>query len=87
VKSRVFRFLIAMHFGIYSVVRIHKTPGTTPAVAAELELERWSLERVVEVMHDYDRRAIAGTGFRNLLDLPERVLAFIWYGWKIALFR
>jgi IS1 family transposase len=47
---------VALHFGIYNFVRIHKTLGTTPAVAAGVELERWSLERVVDMTADYLRR-------------------------------
>ena len=35
---------------------MHKTLETTPAVAAGVELERWSLERVVEMTADYMRR-------------------------------
>jgi hypothetical protein len=37
-------------------LNVHKTLGTTPAVAAGVELERWSLECVVEMTHDYLRR-------------------------------
>lgn len=47
---------VALHFGIYNFVRIHKTLGTTPAVAAGVEYERWSLERAVEMMAEYIRR-------------------------------
>ena len=47
---------VALHFGIYNFVRIHKTLETTPAVAAGVEYERWSLERVVEMPADYMRR-------------------------------
>src|SRR5438552_18127322 len=47
---------VALHFGIYNFVRVHKTLGTTPAVAAGVELERWSLERVVEMTAEYLRR-------------------------------
>ncbi len=36
---------IALHFGIYNFVQIHKTLGTTPAVAAGVELERWGFRR------------------------------------------
>jgi hypothetical protein len=32
------------------------TLGTTPAVAAGVELERWSLERVVEMTAEYVRK-------------------------------
>src|SRR2546423_4429506 len=46
---------VALHFGIYNFVRIHKTLGTTPAVAAGVEYERWSLERVVDMTADYLR--------------------------------
>jgi IS1 family transposase len=47
---------VALHFGIYNFVRLHKTLGTTPAVAAGIELERWSLERVVEMTEAFMRR-------------------------------
>src|SRR5712692_327147 len=50
------KLAVALHFGVYNFVRIHKTLGTTPAVAAGVELERWSLERVVEMTADYLRR-------------------------------
>jgi hypothetical protein len=47
---------VALHFGIYNFVRIHKTLGTTPAVAAGVEFERWDLEQAVEMTADYWRR-------------------------------
>ena len=47
---------VALHFGIYNFVRIHNTLGTTPALAAGVEFERWSLERAVEMTADYIRR-------------------------------
>jgi IS1 family transposase len=50
------KLAVAMHFGIYNFVRKHDTLGTTPAVAAGIELERLSLERVVEMTADYMRR-------------------------------
>src|SRR5439155_6302902 len=47
---------VDLHFGVYNFVRVHKTLETTPAVAAGVELERWSLERVVKMTADYMRR-------------------------------
>jgi hypothetical protein len=47
---------VALHFGIYNFVRVHKTLETTPAIAAGVEYERWSLERAVEMTADYHRR-------------------------------
>jgi hypothetical protein len=47
---------VALHFGIYNFVRVRKTLETTPAVAAGVEFERWSLERVVEMTAAYMRR-------------------------------
>ena len=47
---------MALHFGVYNFVRIHKTLGTTPAVAAGVEYERWSLEQAVEMTAEYLRR-------------------------------
>jgi IS1 family transposase len=50
------KLAVALHFGVYNFVRVHKTLETTPAVAAGVELGRWSLERVVEMTADYMRR-------------------------------
>jgi hypothetical protein len=47
---------VAVHFGLYNFVRKHTTLGTTPAVAAGVELEAWDLERVVEMTNAYMRR-------------------------------
>ena len=47
---------VALFLGVYNFVRVHKTLGTTPAVAAGVEFERWDLERVVEMTTDYMRR-------------------------------
>ena len=46
---------VALHFGVYNFVRRHKTLGTTPAVAAGVELEAWTLENVVEITEEYLR--------------------------------
>jgi hypothetical protein len=35
---------------------MHSTLGTTPAIAAGVEYERWDLERVVEMTADYWRK-------------------------------
>ncbi len=64
------KLAVALHLGIYNFVRKHSTLGTTPAVAAGVELKRWGLERVVEMTADYMRRkedatfekAFAGAG-------------------------
>jgi hypothetical protein len=45
-----------LHLGVYNFVRKHTTLGTTPAVAAGVEMERWDLERVVEMTAAYMRR-------------------------------
>jgi IS1 family transposase len=50
------KLAVALHFGVYNFVRIHKTLGTTPAVAAGVEYERWSLEQVVEMSAAYWRQ-------------------------------
>jgi IS1 family transposase len=47
---------VALFLGVYNFVRKHKTLGTTPAVAAGVELEKWDLERVVEMTAEYCRR-------------------------------
>src|SRR5438105_10446100 len=50
------KLAVALHFGIYNFVRIHKTLETTPAVAAGVEYERWSLEQVVVMTAVYWRQ-------------------------------
>ncbi len=47
---------VALFFGVYNFVRRHETLKTTPAVAAGVELKRWSLEDVVEMKDAYLRR-------------------------------
>lgn len=47
---------VALHLGVYNFVRKHTTLGTTPAVAAGVELEPWGLEDVVEMTARYVRR-------------------------------
>ena len=47
------KLAVALHFGVYNFVRQHHTLGTTPAVAAGLEENRWSLEKVVEMTEAY----------------------------------
>jgi hypothetical protein len=47
---------VALFLGVYNFVRKHKTLGTSPAVAAGVEFERWDLERVVEMTAEYCRR-------------------------------
>lgn len=50
------KLAVAMFLGVYNFVRVHKTLGSTPAVAAGVELERWDLERVVEMTTNHMRR-------------------------------
>jgi IS1 family transposase len=50
------KLAVALHFGVYNFVRKHSTLKTTPAVAAGVEWEPWTLERVVEMTADYMRR-------------------------------
>jgi hypothetical protein len=50
------KLAVALHFGIYTLVRRHSSLGTTPAVAAGVEQEEWSLEDVVAMTQGYLRR-------------------------------
>ena len=50
------KMAVALHFGVYNFVRKHKSLGTTPAVAAGIELKPWTLEQVVEMTANYVRR-------------------------------
>jgi IS1 family transposase len=47
------KLAVALHFGVYNFVRKHHTLGTTPAVAAGLEENPWSLEQVVDMTAAY----------------------------------
>jgi hypothetical protein len=47
---------VALFLGVYNFVRKHKTLGTTPAVAAGIELESWNLEQVIEMTSAFMRR-------------------------------
>jgi hypothetical protein len=50
------KLAVALHLGVYNFVRLHKTLGTTPAVAAGVELEPWTLETVVDMAAQYLRK-------------------------------
>lgn len=50
------KLAVALHLGIYNLVRKHITLKTTPAVAACVEEKPWSLEDVVTMTADYMRR-------------------------------
>ncbi len=51
---RMHKLAVSLHFGIYNLVRKHTTlGGKTPAQAAGIEADRWTLERVVEMTEAY----------------------------------
>lgn len=53
---RMHKLAVATHLGIYNLVRRHKgLDGYTPAQAAGVEQERWTLEQVVEMTDTYFR--------------------------------
>ena len=56
-------FRSACFFGIYNLVRRHSTLGTTPAVAAGVEQERWGLEDVVEMTERYWKPRLEAADF------------------------
>lgn len=66
---------VALFLGVYNFVRKHKTLRMTLAVAAGVEFEAWTLERVVDMTAAYMRRkedaefekAFAAAGIRKLL--------------------
>jgi IS1 family transposase len=53
---------VAISLGVYNFVRAHKTLGTTPAVAAGVEFERWTLE----TGSGNDRRLLGGKRGRGV---------------------
>lgn len=55
-KLSMHKAAVSMHLGLYNLVRRHQTLGTTPAAAAGVELKRWTLEDVVELVDAYVRR-------------------------------
>lgn len=76
------KLAVALHFGVYNFVRKHTTLGTTPAVAAGVEQERWTLERVVEMTEAYWQPKLAkaklAKAFRRRIEedaVFERALA------------
>ena len=60
---RMHRCAVNMFFGIYNLVRKHTTLGTTPAVAAGVEQERWGLEDVVEMTERYWKPRLEAADF------------------------
>jgi IS1 family transposase len=50
------KLAVALHLGVYNFVRKHTTLGTTPAIAAGVEIERWDLRHVVEITAAFMRR-------------------------------
>ena len=53
---RMHKLAVNMQFGIYNLVRKHRTLGTTPAVDAGLEETPWTIEDVVRLTEAYVRR-------------------------------
>ena len=47
------KLAVAMFLGVYNFVRVHKSLGSTPAVAAGLEEKPWILEQVVGMTQTY----------------------------------
>ena len=62
---RMHRLAVSLHFGIYNLVRKHKTIGTTPAVAAGIEEKPWTMEMVVEMTEPLLAAKARGTGCRQ----------------------
>ena len=55
-KLHMHRYAIALHFGIYNLCRKHTSlKGQTPAQAAGLEENRWTIEDVVALTERYMR--------------------------------
>jgi IS1 family transposase len=46
---------ISLHFMHYNFCRVHKTLGTTPAVAAGVVLERWTIDDLIVLLDDAER--------------------------------
>jgi len=44
------KYAVALHFMYYNFVRIHKTLGTTPAVAVGVADHQWSLEEIIDLI-------------------------------------
>jgi hypothetical protein len=46
---------VSLHFAFYNFCRIHKTLGTTPAVAAGVADHVWSLNELVGLLEEAER--------------------------------
>jgi hypothetical protein len=46
---------ISLHFMHYNFCRVHKTLGTTPAVAAGVVLNRWTIDDLVALLDEAER--------------------------------
>ena len=43
-------YAVALHFMHYNFCRVHKTLGTTPAVAAGVADHEWTIEEVINLL-------------------------------------
>ena len=48
--------MVALYALWYNPVRIHKSPRTTPAMAAGIETRLWSMEDVVAMIDEHTER-------------------------------
>lgn len=46
---------ISLHFMHYNFCRVHKTIGTTPAVAAGVVFKRWNIDDLVALLDEAER--------------------------------
>jgi hypothetical protein len=65
------KLAVALHFGVYNFVRIHSTLGTTPAVAAGVEFERWSLEKASDLTRGFGRAFVLIPPRAGTLEPPK----------------
>jgi hypothetical protein len=65
--------MVALYAPWYNFIRIHKTPRTSPAMAAGIETRLWSMEDVVWLIDENVERASAGGSICRLnAKAPQR---------------
>ena len=57
-----------LHFGLYNFVTKHGTLGTTPAVAAGVASQPWSIAELIDRTKDYSPPVIRKTAIEAIID-------------------
>jgi len=64
-KAHQSRAAIALHYVHYNFIRRHKALGATPAVAAGIADREWTVEDLVQILEDEERKVANGGRIRR----------------------